>query len=192
MKVKIGIFGSSAFNSNEILLKAKSLGSALGTYDVILITGACTGLPYAVVSQAFQSNKKIEIWGYSPAFDLNEQIYLTKPDDNSIYKKLIYVPHEFPSHSISVRRKYRNVLSTAECDAGIIVSGKWGTMNEFTNLFDMGKVIGVYIGTEGIADMLKSWNRRINKSSKAVIIYESDPEMLVKKVIAEVIKRRNL
>lgn len=58
---------------------------------------------------------------------------------------------------------YHNVLTTAACDAGIIIAGRWGSMNEFTNLYDMGKVIGVLTGTGGIADELPQLLKKISK-----------------------------
>ena len=63
------------------------------------------------------------------------------------------------------RKKYRNVSSTANCDAGIIISGRWGTMNEFTNLYDMGKVIGILTETSGVADEIKNLSKKINKET---------------------------
>lgn len=46
MKEKIGIFGSAVYDSEEITAKARELGEVLAESDVILITGACSGLPY--------------------------------------------------------------------------------------------------------------------------------------------------
>lgn len=189
-KIRIGIFGSSAGETVDTAAKARGLGRALAGKDVILITGACSGLPYAVVFEA-NKQKKMEIWGYSPAYEFGEQCELTPKDDNSIYTKILYTPREFPIADIAVRRKYRNVLSTAACDAGIIVSGRWGSLNEFTNLFDMGKVIGIYTGTGGVADELEVWNKKISKPSKAVVIYDSSSQKLVERVVSEVRKRRN-
>ena len=75
-------------------------------------------------------------------------------------------------------------------DAGIIISGRWGTMNEFTNLHDMGKVIGVLTGTGGVADDLSSLSKKIHKPSKAVVIFDSSPEQLVKRILEELKHRR--
>lgn len=189
MKYKIGIFGSSGNETEEMKAKARTLGEALSQTDVILITGACTGLPYDVVSSTRLGNKQLEIWGYSPAYDYEEQASLNPHDDNTIYAKLFYTPREFPIQDLAARRKYRNVISTANCDAGIIISGRWGSMNEFTNLFDMGKVVAVYTNTGGIADELESLGKKITKPSNAVVLYESDPVILVKNIISEIEKR---
>lgn len=185
---KIGIFGSSAGDSPEMRMKARGLGEFLASCNVVLLTGACSGLPYAVVSET-RKKGSTEIWGYSPAYDYKEQCELTPNDDNNIYSKIMYIPREFPFKDITVRRKYRNVLSTADCDAGIIMSGRWGSLNEFTNLYDMGKVIGVFTGTGGVADQLESWSKKINKPSKAVVIYDSSPISLTEAIMAELEKR---
>lgn len=60
---------------------------------------------------------------------------ITNGDDVSKYAKVFYIPKDFASqYDLQVCRKYRNVTSTANCDAGIIISGRWGTMNEFTKM----------------------------------------------------------
>ena len=77
------------------------------------------------------------------------------------------------------------MISTANCDAGIIISGRWGTMNEFTNLFDMGKAIGVLTGTGGVADELPAFCKKITKHNRSKVIFNDEPEKLVELVIKE-------
>lgn len=191
MKEKIGIFGSAVYESEEIKTKAQELGLVLADYDVILITGACTGLPYQVALAAYKKNKT-EIWGFSPARNYQEQVSLTPDDDNTIYSRLIYTHANFEFvDNIAAARKYRNVLSTANCDGGIIVSGRMGTFNEFTNLYDMGKVIGVLTETGGIADILPELITKINKPSKAAVIFNSSPQTLIKDVLQEISLRKH-
>jgi len=185
MNYKIGIFGSSAgeidTNSEE---KAKELGHILASYKIVIITGACSGLPYLAANEAHKNGNPV--WGYSPKLDLEGQKQFTPKDDMSIYKKLFFVSKNFElCQDEQACKKYRNVISTANCDAGIIISGRWGTMNEFTNLFDMGKVIGVLTGTNGVADELENLNEKIKKKSKATIISGSKPQNLIKEVIEE-------
>ncbi|MCL5433229.1 MAG: hypothetical protein M1524_03915 [Patescibacteria group bacterium] len=153
MKYKLGIFGSAVEEKDEVTKKARKLGELLGKYrdKIIVITGACSGIPYQVGSEA--AKKGVEIWGYSPCTNLKGQKDFTPKDDISIYSKLIYVPKNFEfSSNLDISKKYRNVVSTANCDAGIIISGRWGTMNEFTSLYDFGKVIGILTATGGTAD----------------------------------------
>jgi len=80
--------------------------------------------------------------------------------------------------------KYRNVSSVAGSDAGIIIGGRIGTMHEFTGLFDTGKIIGVLSGTGGLTQgYIEGLIEIANKKTDAVVIYESNPELLVDKII---------
>lgn len=184
MKYKIGIFGSAVDVKDQVIIKAKELGKELGrlSKEIILINGATTGIPAEVIQEA--GKQGMDVWGFSPASDLVKHQEIFPTDEVKIYQKLIFVPKDFKFlDNLQVCRKYRNVISTASCDAGIIVSGRWGTMNEFTNLFDMGKVIGVLTGTGGIVDELPRLLKKINKKSKAVVIFEDSPQKLVNKVL---------
>lgn len=187
VKFKIGIFGSAEGDFHTIGKKATQLGNTLAPYNVILITGAGLGLPSHVAMQA--SKKGIEVWGYPPCTSLKIYKSLYPKEDLLIYKKMFFVPQNYQfSSDNQICRKYRNVTTTATCDAGIIIAGRWGTMNEFTNLYDLGKVIGVLTETGGIADELPALYKRITKQSKAIVIFESDPKILVKKVINQLKK----
>lgn len=189
MAYKIGVFGSAEGEIKHIFKKAWQLGKALGKQkEVIVITGATNGLPYQVALAA--AKQGAEVWEFSPCVDL-KSLKKDTPDVNlSIYKKIFYVPKNFEfSKDSQVSRKYRNVTSTATCDAGIIISGRWGTLNEFTNLYDMGKVIGVVLGTGGITDELESLNKKIHKPGKAKVLFDSSPQRLVKSVLDELNKK---
>lgn len=190
MKYKIGVYGS-AINEKESTNKiAQKVGQILGDYNVIIVTGACSGIPYLSASEAAKKGK--EVWGFSSELDFTSQKKTYPADDQTIYSKLFYVPKEFPfSHLSTVRKKYRNVTSTATVDAGIIIAGRWGTMNEFSNLYDMEKIIGVLTGTGGIADELENLTQKINKPSSAKIIFNSDPAELTKQVLTELQKRNH-
>lgn len=190
VKYKIGIFGSSIRESKDIYERLRRLGEYLADQNVILVTGAGPGVPYEVASVAYRKNRT-EIWGFSPTRNLEEQMASTKGYDNSIYSRMFYIPDIFEfSSNIEVSRKYRNVLSTAVCDAGIIIAGRWGTLNEFTNLYDMGKVIGVMIGTGGASDVIQHISSKIKKQSKATVRFNSVPEDLAQQIIDEIKKRR--
>jgi len=81
------------------------------------------------------------------------------------------------------------VISTSHCDAGIIISGKWGTMHEFCSLYDYGKVIGVLTSTDGIADELLALMNKINKESSAKVVFRAESRELVELVIAQLDER---
>jgi len=184
MKHKIGIFGSAAGNLDKDIRKATELGKVFNEYadKAILLNGACSGMPSLVLSQAAKSN--VEMFGYSS--NLNKITQLAEyPDvDLSLYSRIIYVPANFPgAKNDRVCKKYRNVVLTSNCDAGIIISGRWGSLNEFTNLLDMQKAVGVLTGTGGIADELEELSKKISKPGRGKIIFESDPKVLVEKML---------
>lgn len=194
MNYKIGVFGSAIQEETEAITKAKILGKELALNNCIVITGGGSGMPYIAAYEAAKNGA--EVWGFSPNLNKAEQLAVYENDDISIYKKVYYIPKNylklffvtkednlFPQEA--ARKKYRNVVSTANCDAGIIISGRWGTLNEFTNLVDMGKVIGVMIGTGGIADMLESLYRKINKPNNSKVIFNDSPKDLIKQIINE-------
>ncbi len=183
-KIKIGVYGSSAGNYHHLLPLAEKVGEALGEYGdkVVVITGACPGLPYAAAKTA--AAKGAEVWGFASALDEASHHEEYPDDDTSIYQKLIYVPQDFPfNDNDRARKKYRNVISTATCDAGIIISGRWGTLNEFTNLVDFQKTVAILTGTDGIADELPALTRKISKAGQGRIIFDSEPKALVEKLI---------
>src|SRR3989344_3692776 len=189
MKYKVGIFGSAANNKEEVLYKAQELGEVLAKYKdkIILITGVADGLPHKVVQTA--SKNGVEVWGFSAGYDEKGQKKLSPSHDLAIYKKIFYVSEDYPLvHNIDACRKYRNVTSTATCDAGIIISGRWGTMNEFTNLHDMGKVIGVFTQTGGIADELPNLMKKIHKKSKAKVLFSNSMNQLIPSILTQLRK----
>jgi len=185
MNYKIGVFGSAVNELDRIILKAEQLGESLGLNHCTVITGACSGLPYAAAKSAH--NHGADVCGYSPVMNLEEQLQFTPNDDISIYKTIFYIPESFEfKNNKLICKKYRNILSTANCDAGIIISGRWGTLNEFTNLFDMGKIIGVLTETSGVANELPDLTEKISKKSTAKIIFNNDPKMLVEQIITAI------
>lgn len=188
MKYKIGIYGSAVVQSEDILAKAHELGKALSKYTLTLITGAGKGLPYQVVSEAKKKNNKIKIWGFPPVLN-KEALEQYTPDDISIYDKLTYIPSDYAfASSLNACRLFRNAASTSNCDAGIIISGRWGTLNEFTNLQESGKIIGVLTGTGGIADELEGIVGRVQKEGSGKVLFHDDPKLLVAAVLAELDK----
>lgn len=191
MKYNIGIFGSAVEESEAIMTTARLLGKTLGKQDrsVRLLFGACPGVPYEVAAAARLAGS-VEIIGFSSEISREAQRNYSPKDDLSMYNSIRFVPKDFEfSHNSDVRKKYRNVLLTASVDAGIIVSGRWGSLNEFTNLYDMGKVTGVLTGTGGVADELPSLYKKIHKPSKAVVIFDSSTEKLIPRILEEVKKR---
>ena len=180
MTYKIGVFGSAIGSKKEVEENAKLMGREISNHGCILVSGGCKGLPYLASEAAFKNGG--ETLGYAPARSLDEQKGNNDPID--IFTKLVFIPKDIPfGDDILVRRKYRTVTSCADCDAGIIIGGRMGTLNEFTNLFDMAKVIGVLQGSGGQTDLLPEIIRVANKDSGSIIISDKDPIQLVKRVV---------
>lgn len=190
MTYKIGVYGSN-LNEGEIASTlGKALGRTLARRGCTVITGGCSGMPYIVAQAAAQVGA--EVWGFTPELDQEGQQVAYPDDDITIYRRLIYVPQnyraQFDTPALSgerdhaARLKYRNVISTVHADAGIIISGSWGTLNEFTNLIYDGKPIGVLTGSGGLADELSDFYPRLRKRSASVVIFEHEPGKLVDKL----------
>jgi predicted Rossmann-fold nucleotide-binding protein len=188
MQYKIGVYGSTQVESEAALQQARALGAALGQHGVIVITGACSGMPYAVARAAKQQGAAV--WGFTPALTEAEHIRAFPNDDSAIYDRLFYVPQDYqerfflsaplaPERDWGTRLKYRNVISTIQADAGIIIAGGWGTLNEFTNLIYEGKPIAVYTGTGGLADQLPDWFPKLRKKSASQVFFSSDAAELI-------------
>ncbi len=183
MVLKIAVFGSAVGSKKEIEEKAYEIGKELAKQGCIVISGGCAGLPHAASKGAFENNGKT--LAYSRGIDLedhkNNDIF---PSD--VFSDYIFIPKDFKyADNKAICGKYRNVMTCADCDAGIIIGGRIGTLNEFTNLFDMKKVIGALKGSEGTADLIPQIIKDANKKGGTVVI-EEDPVLLVKKVIEEV------
>lgn len=190
---KIGVYGSN-INEGEVATRlGERLGQELAARGCLVITGACSGMPYVVAQTAAQHGAAV--WGFTPELDAAGQQAAYPSDDITIYQRLIYVPQNYralfgvedlsPQRDHAIRLRYRNAVSTANCDAGIIISGSWGTLNEFTNLIYDGKPIGVLTGTGGLADELGDFYPRLRKRSASVALFESEPEKLVDRLLSE-------
>ncbi len=187
-KYKIGIYGSAVDEGKKAESLAKSLGIELAKRkEITLITGAGHGIPYLVAQTA--ASLGTYVWGFPPVRNEKDLKKYMPGVDMTTYKKITYIPNFFPLRaSVAACRVYRNFASTKEADAGIIISGRWGTMNEFTNLHSMGKTIGILEGTGGIADELSSLLVKIEKPTDSKIVIEKNPEKLVEKILLELDK----
>src|SRR2546421_8621510 len=139
MKIKIGIMGS-AEEATALHERATALGKAIASRNVILLTGATTGLIYAT-GKAAHDVGALHI-GISPAHDECEHVEMyALPTDAC--DAIIYTGFGL---------KGRNVVLVRSCDVVLFISGSIGSLNEFTIAYDEGKIIGCLTGTGGVAD----------------------------------------
>ena len=180
MTKKIGVYGSAVADESHAITQAKVLGQELGEQGATVITGACSGLPYIALKEAAMLGSNTI--GFSPTRNMAEQCLFTPEDDLALYRHIEFTPDLPIFEDIEVAKKYRNAISTAYCDAGIIIRGRWGTLHEFCSLVDYGKVVGVLVGTGKIADELFDLIQKIGTQNQSRIIFENDPTKLVEKV----------
>jgi uncharacterized protein (TIGR00725 family) len=175
MKIKVGVMGSAEAPSVTALReKAIALGSAIASRDVILLTGATTGLVYETGKAA--SDAGAFHIGISPAGDEREHVERYQLPLDAC-NAIIYTGFGL---------KGRNVVLVRSCDVVLFMGGSIGSLNEFTIAYDEGKVIGCLTGTGGVADSVEELVRTFQKPTKALVLYDPDPERLVERCVSEV------
>jgi uncharacterized protein (TIGR00725 family) len=175
MKTKIGVMGSAETVADTTLReKAIALGRAIAHRDVILLTGATTGLVYETGKAAIEAGA-LHI-GISPAGDEREHVERFKLPVDAC-SALIYTGFGL---------KGRNVVLVRSCDVVLFIAGSIGSLNEFTIAFDEGKVIGCLTSTGGVADEVAQLVKIFQKPTKARVLYEADPERLADQCLSEV------
>ena len=170
MKLKVGVMGSASGKLSPIHVKmAYDLGCAIAEMDCITITGACPGFPLEAARGA--SHKGGLVIGISPA--LSEREHIEKYQSPIAYHDvLIYTGSGLMG---------REVINIRSSDIVIIMGGHSGTLGEFSIAYDEGNLIGVLLGTGGIASQIESIVKVIQKKTGAKVMYESDPYALLKK-----------
>ncbi|MBI2870957.1 MAG: LOG family protein [Candidatus Omnitrophica bacterium] len=178
----IGVMGSGdGIISRANRLKAQRVGAAIAKAGFILATGGCSGLPYDAARGAYEAGGFVI--GISPAINYFEHVqryhFPTK-----FYHLLIYSGMGFIE---------RDVLNIRTSEAIITIAGRSGTLNEFSIAYDEGKNIGVLTKTGGVSDQIQDMAQgfvRSGKRTETQIVYDSDPEKLVQKLISSLeIKR---
>jgi uncharacterized protein (TIGR00725 family) len=182
-KFKIGVFGSAGGDFEKLKPLAREVGQMIATRDCILVTGGCPGLPYEAALGAHSRGGLV--LGISPAMNLqHHRDFFKFPVEPHI---LIFTGFE---------KKGRNVINIRTCNAAIFISGRSGTLNEFTTFWDEGdesKVIGLLAGTGGVVDNeIASYIERTRneKPSKVTLIKQSNPQTLVCMIESELAMKK--
>ena len=170
MKIKIGVMGSAEDTPN-IAKKADALGRAIASRDVILLTGATTGVIYATGKAAHDAGATHI--GISPAHQADEHVERYELPLDAC-DAIIYTGFGL---------KGRNVVLVRSCDVVIFIAGSIGSLNEFTIAYDEGKVIACLTGTGGVADEIERLARVFSKKTAARIFYDDDPVRLLDKCL---------
>ncbi|MEX0621565.1 MAG: hypothetical protein WD187_01025 [Candidatus Woykebacteria bacterium] len=174
MSFKICVSGAAEGEciNAETIEKAERLGAAIAKNKAILVTGATTGLPF-YAAKGVKKAGGISI-GFSPAY--------SRSDHTNRYK----LPVENMDLTVYTGFGYagRNLILTRSADAVVIICGRIGTLNEFTVAFEDRKPIGVLEDSGGMADELEDITRIAHKH-QCKVLYDSDPEKLIKGLIED-------
>lgn len=173
LKSKICISGAAETGhcSEGTLEKAKEMGRLIAEHNMVLVTGATSGLPFWAAKGAKEAGGFVI--GFSPAVSKIHHLktYRLPVDYHDV---IVYTGFDYAG---------RNLLLTRASDAVITICGRTGTLNEFTIAFEDKKPVGILSGTGGVADMIPEILERAHRGSSN-IVYDSDPAKLLDKVIA--------
>lgn len=172
LKYKICVSGAAETGhcSKDSFEKAEAIGREIAKRDLILVTGATTGMPYWAAKGAKEAGGIVI--GLSPAVSKLAHV------------KSYHLPLDYHDLIVYTGFDYsgRNLLLTRSADAIITICGRMGTLNEFTIGFEDHKPIGVLEGTGGTADMLKDILEKAHRGSSNVV-FSNDPAKLLDKVL---------
>jgi len=159
---------------------ARQVGEAIAKRGHVLITGATSGVPFEAAKAAKKAGGSNI--GFSPAgTEIEHAKKYRLPMDPKIFDHIIYTEAGYAG---------RNLLMVRSADATIMIDGRMGTFNEFTDVFEENKIIGVLEGSGGTADLVRTTIKVADKGVRKVIL-ETDPVRLVEKVIERIKKEKD-
>jgi len=153
---------------------AYDLGKAIAVGGKTLTTGATVGLPWYAAQGAFSVKDRLGVSiGFSPASSFREHV--------TVYK-LPTVEFDYINFT-GMAYVGRNVHLVRSSDAIITVGGRMGSLHEFVTAIESRKVIGVLLGSGGLADYIPTLIANIDCVDAKDIIFDTNPARLVGKVI---------
>jgi uncharacterized protein (TIGR00725 family) len=173
--VTIGVMGSAdphVPDSAGVLLTA--LGRGIAERGCVLITGACPGLPQVAVEAAKAAGGIVV--GVSPALSRDEHVE-GYGSPTAGFDVIVYTGSGLMG---------REVETIRSSDIVVIAGGRSGTLGEFSIAYDEGHLIGVLLGTGGVADHIHAILDIVSvKQTGAEVISGDDPAALLDRLIAE-------
>jgi len=175
VKYQICVSGAASGKTVEASHQlAYDLGVEIALAGKTLTTGATVGLPWFAAKGAFSVKDREGVSvGFSPASSFREHV--------TVYK-LPTVEFDYINFT---GKSYvgRDVYLVRSSDAVITVGGRVGSLHEFTTALLSRKVVGVLLGSGGLADYIPTLVKSIECPDSRDIIYDTNPARLVKKVI---------
>ncbi len=172
LKYKICVSGSADTShcAPDAIEKTQALGRLIAGHNLILVTGATTGIPYWAAKGAKEAGGIVI--GLSPAVS------------KAAHVKTYHLPLDYHDLMVYTGFDYagRNLFLTRSADAIITICGRMGTLNEFTIGFEDKKPQGILAGTGGMADMLPEIIKQAHRGPGKVV-FDSDPAKLLDKVL---------
>ncbi len=150
---------------------SQQVGAAIAKSGHILTTGATVGLPYFAALGAKEAGG-VSI-GFSPASSLREHVRKYR---------LPYNVFDFVNFT-GMNYVGRDLYLVQSSDAVITIGGRFGSLHEFTSALEAHKPCGVLVGSGGAADAIPELMRVLSPPANDLVIYDDDPERLVKKII---------
>lgn len=156
---------------------AQKLGGAIAHHKHTLLTGATVGLPYHAALGA-KKNKGLSI-GFSPAGTYREHVNTYKlPTD--AFDFINFTGMDYVGRDVHLIRS---------SEAVITVGGRMGSLHEFSTALESHKICAILLGSGGLADFLPAILERVPAPGKDDIIYDTDPDRLVMRVIEALDKK---
>lgn len=177
-KYQICVSGAASGDTVELShMLAYALGAAIAQSGHTLLTGATIGLPQYAARGA-KENGGLSI-GFSPAATVREHV------------KSYRLPVEEFDYINFTNMDYvgRDVYLVRSSDAVITVGGRMGSLHEFATAIEGHKLCAVLLGSGGLADFIPILVDRIVTPGKEDIVYDTDPQRLVKTIIGILDKR---
>ena len=172
-----GAEGKSAQNAYSL---AREVGQAIAKRGHVLITGATSGVPFEAAKAAKKAGGSNI--GFSPAgTEIEHAKNYRLPMDPKIFDHIIFTEAGYAG---------RNLLMVRSSDATIMIDGRMGTLNEFTAAYEEDEIVGVLEGSGGTADLVRNIIKVADKGLRKVI-FDTDPERLVEKVIERIKKEKD-
>ncbi|HEY5805895.1 MAG TPA: hypothetical protein VIS56_00735 [Candidatus Saccharimonadales bacterium] len=150
---------------------ARLVGQAIADTGHILTTGATVGLPYFAALGAKEAGGTSI--GFSPATSLREHVRKYR---------LPYDVFDFINFT-GMNYVGRDLYLVQSSDAVITIGGRFGSLHEFTSALEAHMPCGVLLGSGGAADLIPEL-MKILPHGDELVIYDTDPVRLVKKMVA--------
>jgi uncharacterized protein (TIGR00725 family) len=173
MRIKVGVMGSASESGRPetrapLIEKAETLATAIAKRDLILFTGATTGIVYMVGKTAKDAG--VFHIGISPASNQVEHVETYKLPLDAC-DAIVYTGFGL---------KGRNVVLVRSSDVVLFIAGAMGSLNEFTIAHDEGKIIGCLTGSGGVADEVEYLVEKFGKrGGHAQVVKSADPDELI-------------